>query len=101
MEIPEHRGFNSPPYLKNNEKFLLTILIWYVIINIQGTKHIKGDDKMKTSKKIHKKTIINMNELQLNQRKFTTSEIGRGIGVQKPSKGKGSYTRKEKYKVCY
>lgn len=56
---------------------------------------------MKTSKKIHKKTTINMNELQLNQRKFTTSEIGRGIGVQKPSKGKGSYTRKEKYKVCY
>lgn len=56
---------------------------------------------MNKSKKIHKKTTINMNELQLNQRKFTTSEIGRGIGIQKPKKGKGSYSRREKYVVCY
>lgn len=56
---------------------------------------------MKTSKKIHKKTTIDMNELQLNQRKFTTSEIGRGIGVQQPKKGRGSYRRKEKFQVCY
>lgn len=41
---------------------------------------------------------INMNEIQLNQRKFTTSEIGRGIGTHKIKKGKGSYTRKPKYK---
>jgi hypothetical protein len=27
-------------------------------------------------------------------RKFTTSEIGRGIGVHKSDKGKGSYSRK-------
>lgn len=33
----------------------------------------------------------------LNCRKFTTSEIGRGCGVQKPKKGKGSYARKGKY----
>lgn len=37
---------------------------------------------------------IDMNELNLNRRKFSTSEIGRGIGIQKNKKGKGSYTRK-------
>lgn len=37
---------------------------------------------------------IDMNELNLNRRKFTTSEIGRGTGIQKNKKGKGSYTRK-------
>jgi hypothetical protein len=37
---------------------------------------------------------IDMNELNLNRRKFDTTEIGRGIGVQKSKKGKGSYTRK-------
>lgn len=56
---------------------------------------------MKKTKKLNKTMTIDMNELQLNQRKFTTSEIGRGTGVQKPKKGRGSYTRKEKYKVCY
>ena len=34
----------------------------------------------------------------LKSRKFTTSEIGRGIGVHKTHKGKGSYTRKAKHK---
>lgn len=34
----------------------------------------------------------------LKSRKFTTSEIGRGIGVHKTFKGKGSYTRKPKHK---
>lgn len=34
----------------------------------------------------------------LKARKFTTSEIGRGIGVHKTYKGKGSYTRKAKHK---
>jgi hypothetical protein len=37
---------------------------------------------------------IDMNKLNLNRRKFTTSEIGRGTGIQKNKKGKGSYTRK-------
>ncbi len=37
---------------------------------------------------------IDMNKLALNSRKFSTSEIGRGIGVQKNKKGKGSYNRK-------
>jgi hypothetical protein len=37
---------------------------------------------------------IDMNELNLNRRKFDSSEIGRGIGIQKNKKGKGSYTRK-------
>jgi hypothetical protein len=37
---------------------------------------------------------LDMNELNLNRRKFDTTEIGRGIGVQKSKKGKGSYTRK-------
>ena len=41
---------------------------------------------------------INPNQLALNQRKFTTGEIGRGIGIHKVSKGKGSFTRKEKHK---
>jgi hypothetical protein len=37
---------------------------------------------------------IDMNELNLNRRKFDSSEIGRGTGIQKNKKGKGSYTRK-------
>lgn len=37
---------------------------------------------------------IDMNELNLNRRKFTTSEIARGTGIEKNKKGKGSYTRK-------
>jgi hypothetical protein len=45
-----------------------------------------------------KKYIINYNELNLNCRKFTTSEIGRGIGIHKKKKGKGSYNRKNKHK---
>lgn len=44
---------------------------------------------------------INMNELMLNQRKFTTSEIGRGTYIGKSKKGKGSYNRKQKYKKNY
>jgi len=44
------------------------------------------------------KIIININEIMLNSRKFTTSEIGRGIGIQKNKKGKGSYSRKYKHK---
>ena len=42
------------------------------------------------------KMIIDINALQLNQRKFTTSEIGRGIGIQVAKKGKGSYSRTRK-----
>lgn len=41
---------------------------------------------------------IDMKEIVMNQRKFDTSEIGRGIGFQKAKKGKGSFTRKEKHK---
>lgn len=47
------------------------------------------------------KITIKMQEVQLNQRKFTTSEIGRGMGVFKPKKGKGSYKRKGKYNKKY
>ena len=32
-----------------------------------------------------------------NIRKFDTDEIGRGVGIHKAKKGKGSYTRKEKH----
>jgi stalled ribosome alternative rescue factor ArfA len=39
------------------------------------------------------KITINKNELLLNSRKFTTSEIGRGTGVFRAKKGKGSYTK--------
>jgi hypothetical protein len=50
---------------------------------------------MKKPRKIKMTTFtIHMNELNLNRRKFTTSEISRGTGVQKNKKGKGSYTRK-------
>lgn len=52
---------------------------------------------MKKSKKTLSKNLgfkIDMNELALNQRKFETSEIGRGVGIHKNKKGKGSYTRK-------
>lgn len=46
-----------------------------------------------------KETIkIDVNEIALNTRKFDSNEIGRGIGIQRPKKGKGSYTRKEKHK---
>jgi hypothetical protein len=41
---------------------------------------------------------LDLNQIALNRRKFNTEEIGRGIGVHKISKGKGSYTRKEKHK---
>lgn len=37
---------------------------------------------------------LDMNELSLNRRKFDSKEIGRGVGVHKNKKGKGSYTRK-------
>lgn len=53
------------------------------------------------SKSKKKKMIIDMNELQLNRRKFTTSEIGRGTGIHKPKKGKGSYSRNNKHKKAY
>jgi len=52
---------------------------------------------MKKTKKELLKGIsftIDMNKLNLNRRKFTTSEIGRGTGIEKNKKGKGSYTRK-------
>lgn len=52
---------------------------------------------MKKSKKNLASSLsftIDMNELNLNRRKFDSGEIGRGIGVQKNKKGKGSYTRK-------
>jgi len=41
---------------------------------------------------------FNLNIIALNQKKFTTSEIGRGIGIQLTKKGKGSYIRQEKHK---
>ncbi len=40
---------------------------------------------------------IDVNKIALNSRKFNTDEISRGIGVHKPKKGKGSYTRKNKH----
>jgi hypothetical protein len=43
------------------------------------------------------KFTINVNEIALNQRKFTTSEIGRGIGVEDTKKGRGSYKRRKKH----
>lgn len=52
-------------------------------------------------KKKKEKFVINMNELMLNCRKFTTSEIGRGVGIHKSNKGKGSYRRKEKHNQGY
>lgn len=52
--------------------------------------------KKKIGKKI-KKIIINVNEIQLNQRKFTTSEIGRGVGIQDAGKGRRSYRRRKKH----
>ncbi len=52
---------------------------------------------MKRSKEKLTKDIsftIDMNKLNLNRRKFDSSEIGRGTGIHKSKKGKGSYTRK-------
>ncbi|MBV7273667.1 hypothetical protein JMF89_07565 [Clostridiaceae bacterium UIB06] len=52
---------------------------------------------MKKSKKKLTENIsftIDMNKLNLNRRKFDSSEIGRGTGIHKNKKGKGSYTRK-------
>ena len=45
------------------------------------------------------KIIINKNAIKT--RTFTTSEIGRGVGVHSIKKGKGSYSRKAKYKKQY
>ncbi len=36
-----------------------------------------------------------------NYRKFSSSEIGRGIYISKAGKGKGSYNRKTKHKKSY
>ncbi len=53
-------------------------------------------------KKIEKCSFsIDANKIALNQRKFETSEIGRGIGIHKAKKGKGSFTRKVKHKKNY
>lgn len=52
---------------------------------------------MKKSKKKITKNLsftIDVNKLNLNQRKFDSSEISRGTGITKSKKGKGSYTRK-------
>jgi hypothetical protein len=52
---------------------------------------------MKKSKKHQISEIsftIDMNDLNLNRRKFDSCEIGRGTGIHKNKKGKGSYTRK-------
>lgn len=38
---------------------------------------------------------------QFKDRMFTTSEIGRGVGVHKSKKGKGSYTRRAKHRSQY
>jgi stalled ribosome alternative rescue factor ArfA len=52
---------------------------------------------MKSKKKLVKdlKITIKVNEIALNSRKFTTSEISRGTGIHKSKKGKGSYNRKD------
>jgi hypothetical protein len=52
---------------------------------------------MKRSKKKITKNLsftIDVNKLNLNGRKFDSSEISRGTGITKNKKGKGSYTRK-------
>lgn len=50
----------------------------------------------KCTKKIanNLRMTIDMQEISLRARKFDTAEIGRGIGVHKSKKGKGSYNRK-------
>jgi hypothetical protein len=48
-----------------------------------------------------KKITIIINPNDFKSRTFTTSEIGRGIGIQTPKKGKGSYNRKAKHKRQY
>ena len=42
---------------------------------------------------------INPNEFK--ERTFSSSEISRGTGVHRIKKGKGSYSRKDKYKKQY
>lgn len=51
----------------------------------------------KSKKKLSKDLsfTIDMTKLSLNQRKFSSSEIGRGVGIEKNKKGKGSYTREK------
>lgn len=45
-----------------------------------------------------KKITMTIHPNEFKDRMFTTSEIGRGVGIHKAKKGKGSYNRKEKYK---
>lgn len=60
---------------------------------------MEGDESKMTVKKSKKISFtLDLNQIALNRRKFSTEEIGRGIGIHKVSKGKGSYTRKEKHK---
>ncbi|MFL0245615.1 hypothetical protein [Candidatus Clostridium stratigraminis] len=52
---------------------------------------------MKKSKQKITKNLsfsIDVNKVNLNCRKFNSSEISRGTGIEKNKKGKGSYTRK-------
>ena len=74
-----YRGYNSKYGSKRGELYWLTDDISYARAYGNRVEEV----------------IIDMNKLNLNRRKFTTSEIGRGTGVQKNKKGKGSYTRKK------
>ena len=51
----------------------------------------------KEKNKAKNKLTIDVNAIQLNQQKFTTSEIGRGTGVHKTKKDKAK-SRKQKHK---
>lgn len=65
----------------------------------KGRKRKKSNTrKTNNEKKSDNVIIIDVNSINLNSRKFTTSEIGRGTGTIKPKKGKGSFRRKKKYK---
>lgn len=55
----------------------------------------------KNKKQMVKDLKISIDGNNLNYRKFTTSEIGRGVGIVTPSKGKGSFKRKDKHTKKY
>lgn len=59
--------------------------------------------KSKNTKEMIKDLSFNLssNPLDCKNRKFNTSEIGRGVGIIKSKKGKGSYSRKNNNSCDY
>lgn len=63
----------------------------------------QNNRKAKNSKEMIKDLsfTLSSNPLDCKQRKFDTTEIGRGVGIIQSKKGKGSYNRKNSKSCDY